>query len=297
MRSVIRAVASVGVTAALIGTWAAPAGAVTQTPVRATDANEFQPGAGGGFLAWEESVGEGYDIRVKPPHGGIFTVDAAGTNGAMGSIDGDRLVYQQFKGSTSDIKFFDLKSKQRSNPPSGVNTDKWEYWPKVDGDLLLFARQYPATKKRELVLFDLAEKTSTILATTTGGKSSIQPGQVNGNFVTWGTSDADSCSVFVRDLEAEKTTKVPNPKAKCLFGSSVSNDGTVYYGLSGIGCGTSSHIMRYPVGGPVATLVTFPEGVDFGTSFTLDRGAGKVSVYYDRTDCDPVQGDIYRIAD
>lgn len=136
-----------------------------------------------------------------------------------------------------------------------------------------------------------------MLATVTGAKANIQPGQVNGNFVAWSTSNAKSCSVLVRDLEAAKTTKVPNPQGKCLFGPSVANDGTVYYGLSGMGCGTHSHLMRYPVGGPVATLVTFPVGVDFGSSFTLDRGAGKATAYYDRATCDPYQGDIYKIED
>jgi len=161
----------------------------------------------------------------------------------------------------------------------------------------MFARQYPDTGKRELILFDLEEKESKVLATTTGDKALIQPGQINGNFIVRGTSNAQSCSVFVRDIEQGKTTKVPNPTGKCLFGPSVSNDGTVYYGLSGIGCGTHSHIMRYPVGGPVATLITFPVGVDFGYSDVVDRGAGKVSVFFDKTTCDPYQADIYKFDD
>jgi hypothetical protein len=72
-----------------------------------------------------------------------FQANVAGTNGASGQIDGDRLVYQQFKGHTSNILFFDLEAKHRSNPPPGVNTHKWEYWPKAEGNLLLFARLYP----------------------------------------------------------------------------------------------------------------------------------------------------------
>ena len=40
---------------------------------------------------------------------GQFKVNAAGTNGANGGIDGDVLVYQQFKFKRSDLKFFDLE--------------------------------------------------------------------------------------------------------------------------------------------------------------------------------------------
>jgi hypothetical protein len=77
------------------------------------------------------SSGEGRSSR---------SVNAPRTNGANGEIDGDWLVYQQFKRGASDLKFFDLSSKRRSNPPRGVNTDQWEYWPSFSGQWLLFGR-------------------------------------------------------------------------------------------------------------------------------------------------------------
>jgi len=55
---------------------------------------------------------------VFDPHG-IFAANAGGTSGAAGQIDGNRLVFQQFKGHTSDIKFFDLTTRSPIEPARG----------------------------------------------------------------------------------------------------------------------------------------------------------------------------------
>ena len=69
-------------------------------------------GRGEAFIAWQQNsrVHPGhYDVYARPLGGGEkFKVNASTTNGANGEIDGDRLVYQQFKRGASDLKLFDL---------------------------------------------------------------------------------------------------------------------------------------------------------------------------------------------
>jgi hypothetical protein len=126
-------------------------------------AGEYQPVEGDEFIAWQQNSRahpRHYDVYARPLGGGEkFKVNAPSTNGANGEIDGDRLVYQQFKRGASDLKFFDLSSKGRSNPPRRVNTDQWEYWPSLSGRWLLFGRLY-ASGTRRIILFDLSTNTA-----------------------------------------------------------------------------------------------------------------------------------------
>src|SRR3972149_7049134 len=82
---------------------------------------EYQAVRGQDFLAWQQNTRERpghYDVFARPIGGGTaFKVNAMGTNGANGGIEGGMLVYQEFGGGASDLKFFDLASKDRSPPP------------------------------------------------------------------------------------------------------------------------------------------------------------------------------------
>lgn len=126
--------------------------ALTSLVVAATDARaatpelllgqnkvgEYQPVRGDTYLAWQQNTRQHpshYDVFARPMAGGAkFKVNARKTQGANGGIDGTRLVYQQFNGKRSDLKFFDLSTRTRTPPPAGVNTDQWEYWPSLSGD-------------------------------------------------------------------------------------------------------------------------------------------------------------------
>ena len=105
---------------------------------------EYQGVRGEDFLAWQQNSRKHpgqYDVLARPITGGdAFKVNAPDTNGANGGIDGDLLVYQQYERGRSDLKFFDLRTKERTSPPAGVNTRRWEYWPSMSGQWLLFGR-------------------------------------------------------------------------------------------------------------------------------------------------------------
>ena len=137
---------------------------------------EYQPVQGDTYLAWQQNTRQHpkhYDVFARPLAGGDkFKVNAAGTQGANGGIDGDVLVYQQFKRKRSDLKFFDLDTRTRTSPPAGVNTDQWEYWPSFSGDWLLFARLY-GNGARRIFLFDLSTGDSRRLDGVRGARSSL----------------------------------------------------------------------------------------------------------------------------
>src|SRR3972149_6590711 len=132
---------------------------------------EYQAVRGKDFLAWQQNTRERpghYDVFARPIGGGTaFRVNAAGTNGANGGIEGDLLVYPEFGGGASDLKFFDLASKDRSPPPRGINTREWEYWPSISGQWILFGR-LAGNGAREIILYDLSTRDATTLAQLRG---------------------------------------------------------------------------------------------------------------------------------
>lgn len=286
------------VTAALILFAAEPAAAIQQEKVRATPANEQSPAAGGGFLAWTQYGEDTVDVFVKPPGEPAFKANSPNTFGFAGGIDGDRLAYQQAVGQDSDIKFMNLETRRRSNPPAGVNTPRWEYSPSVSGDFLLFARLFVTHNDREVVLFNLDTKRRRILDESGLPTTTLGPSQVNGNFATWTRFSRTACNVFVHDIEANRTRTIPNPGARCQYASSVGDDGTVYFVRSGFACGVNVEVRMDPADGPIETLIDFPDDRDAGNTFVVDLANGKDSVFYDPgrcTDEGSTIADIYRI--
>ncbi|MGH2765418.1 MAG: hypothetical protein ACRDKA_05845, partial [Actinomycetota bacterium] len=89
----------------------ASAGAVAaqEIPVLTTAAGEFQPARGPNHFAWEQNTKarpRHYDVFVQPDGGSPIKVNGGRSNGAMGGIDGDLLVYQEFRKRKSDLYFF-----------------------------------------------------------------------------------------------------------------------------------------------------------------------------------------------
>lgn len=264
--------------------------AVSRTPVIATRLNERQPAASESYLAWQQnSAGhpKHYDLYVLPIGGEKFKVNAAGTEGVTGAIDGTTLVFQQYRynESRSDLKLFDLVAKTTSNPPTGVNTKKWEYWPRLSGDWLLFGRHDVQSGNDDIVLFNLVTGEAQTLAHTSGWKRELDPGQISGDFAVWAKGTRTAWDVFVYDIGAGTTTQVPNPNHKYQWGSSVTATGTVYYGRSAAGCGSSSGLMSYPLGGPATKVVSLARGSDFVSSYAVTNSDASTSVYYDPGVC------------
>jgi hypothetical protein len=266
--------------------------------VVATSAREMDPAASTTHIAWSVDTRRGQNLYAKPFDGARLRVNAQGMNGGMGGIDGTILVYQEYihePDPISDLHFLDLESGSRSDPPAAVNTDDWEHSPGLSGDHLLFGRERLRNGDQLIILFDLVSERSMTLASFALGNRFLRVGQVNGNFATWARDtwrgdQLRSCDVFVHDIAADKTSRVPNRNGKCQYAPSVDASGTVYFGRSGFGCGANPAIMRYPVGGNVQRVEALGAGTDFANSFAVDNGDGTTTIYFDPGRCDRTGG-------
>ena len=281
---------------------AAPdAGAAPEILLGRNRVGEYQPVRGDNFLAWQQNTRRSpghYDVFARPiGGGGQFKVNAPGTNGANGDIDGDVLVYQQFRFKRSDLKFFDLADRSRSSPPANVNTDQWEYWPSISGDRLLFARLYGSGLRR-LFLFDLATSDAQRLAEVRGRNAFLAPGQVNGDYAVWSACpSANVCNVtryFIPDGTKET---IPNDGTR-QHAPSVTSDGTVYFARSNTRCGGSVKLVRRTPNGNETVLWRIQSGDEIGSTKAYTDREGATTLLFDQFDCDrAVEADSWEMAE
>ncbi|MGZ8567178.1 MAG: hypothetical protein ACXWXS_09020, partial [Actinomycetota bacterium] len=146
----------------------AQAGPVLEDVV-STKAHEDHPTASAEFEAWSayQRQNDAWSVYARPTGGTRFKVNGGRRDAVTGAIDGTTLVYQSFTRRSSSIRFFDLLTKTTTSAPDAVNTDAWEYWPSLSGDLLLFGR-VAEDGDRDLVLYDLSTETETVLDHTNG---------------------------------------------------------------------------------------------------------------------------------
>jgi hypothetical protein len=274
---------------------------VTDIPVLTRKAGEFQPARGPDHLAWEQNTRahpRHYDVIARPEDGGgRIRVNPRGSSAAMGGIDGHLLVYQQFRRQRSDIKFYDLATGQRSNPPRAVNSRNWEYWPSLSESWLLFAR-LDSEGNRRLLLFNLATGERRTLDSTNSRNAFVTPGQVNGNYAVWTTCTRKRrCNVYRYEIPSDTTVLIPNPGA-FQRAPSVTAEGTVYFSRGGRQCGQRVKLIRYPLNGPESILLQLPEVLDIRDTYAYTEPNGITHVYYERSGCGyPTASDIYKIID
>jgi len=249
---------------------------------------EYQPVRGSGWIAWQQNSTtrpRHYDVITRPVDGGPrFRVNAPGTNGANGDIEGDLLVYQQFERGRSGLRFYDLTTHERTNPPAGINTEHWEYWPSMSGTSLLFGR-LQGNGTRRLILFDLSTGLGRMLARTRGPDAFLAPGQVNGDWAVWHRCRSESeCNIVLYRISTGESQVIPNPRDRKQHSPSVDRDGTVYYVRESGECGNRSRLMDRSPGGPSEELWRLPNGDDIGRTHAQLRRLG-TTILYDHFSC------------
>src|SRR3990172_6683645 len=260
---------------------------------------EYQAVRGQDFLAWQQNTRERpghYDVFARPIGSDTaFKVNAAGTNGANGGIEGDLLVYQEFGGGASDLRFFDLASKDRSPPPRGINTRDWEYWPSMSGQWILFGR-LAGNGSREIILYDLSTHEATTLARLRGTDTYLAPGQVNGDYAVWyRCTPGAKCNVIRYNIADGERMTIPNP-GRFQYAPSVTPDGVVTFARSASGCGNLVRLVRYPLGGPASILWRLPGGGDVGSTRVHVSPQGDTTLYFDNFGCgQPASSDVWQI--
>ena len=273
-----------------------PAFAVEPVMVIATDKPELGPAASTTYLAWfvpsqdfsrsnvwAEEIGSDAPFRVNP----------GGTTAYTGGIDGSTFVYQvSAKDQKPDIAMMDLSTKTPLDVPSGVNTDRAEFAPTISGNHLLFGRGM--RDGRSVVLFDIATGTSEVLYSkldTDKRSFDVLPLQVNGNYAVWqqiafrASGEVVGGDVWLYDIAASTTTKIPNADQVWQYGVSVNKDGTVYFGRSNLECGEDAEVIQRLIDGTESSLYTFPTGRDFSFSVAVDNVDGTTDVYFDSGKC------------
>jgi hypothetical protein len=264
-------------------------------------AGEYQPARGSSYLAWEQNTRahpNWFNVYARRDGGRKFRINRRGTQGAMGGIHGNTIVYQEFKGSNADIRFYNLDTGRRSNPQIYINTRGWEYWPSISGDWVLFGRRNLAATRRKIILYNRETLVVRVIDETTNAKSFISPGQVNGDYVVWHRCrPVPNCNVFRYNISTRLTRRIPRPPKSSQHAASVSQEGTVYFARSGKRCGRRVRLVRFPIGGPPRVISSLARGRDAGDSFVITEADG-THFYFEKNVCGkPARSDILKIID
>ncbi len=99
---------------------------------------------------------------------------------------------------------YDVVTHVHSAPPAGVNTPAIEWSPRISGNWLLFGRvSGPNQRHSQVILRNLTNKTSFVLADVNSTKITAYPGGISGNWAVWGVFGPNSASIFRRDIAGQ----------------------------------------------------------------------------------------------
>lgn len=272
-------------------------------PVRATEASELWPAASTSFHAWAQNSNarpDHFDVFVEPDGGARFRVNREDRHSITGGIDGTRLIYRQVHSGQSDLRLYDLASRQHLSLPDQVNTKAKEWGPTMSGGRILFGRVErvrPEVKRSKIYLFDLATQDFKMLADTFTPRVLV-PGQINGDWATWSRCGRRSCSM-VR-YRISDGTRFSVPSAGPAYATSIDESGTAYFASSDPGvCGKDVGLYRFPLGGPATLVATVPRGRDILSTYAYSGSDGGTRLQFARVDCpEPggtFRGDIFRL--
>ena len=280
---------------------AVPAWAVEPVGVIVTPKTEDGPAASTTYLAWtvERVARHTFHANVfyEPVDstGAPIKVNTPGTLGFTGGMDGSVLAYEQdaADGSTADIMLTDLATQTMLPVPDGVNTDHLEYYPRLSSTHLLYLRLY--RHRTDVILTDRATGVSTVLYRATERDRVFRrprSEQVNGNYAVWSQSVYSNDSgapvggnVWVYDIAAGTTTKIPNEAGLWQYGPSVNADGTIYFGRSNLACGENAQVIQRLTDGTETVIYELPAGRDFRSTYAVDNLDGTTDVYIDAGNC------------
>ena len=272
-------------------------------PVRVSPAAELYPVAGGRYEAWSQNrrgYRRDFDAYARVGEKRPFRVNRPGTHARPGSIDGTTLVFQEWRGSRSDLRFFNLKQRKRLPTPPGVNTRQWETGGSLSARRLAFVRISRRKHLARLVVRFLRSRKQRVILTRRYPKFRVTVGQLNGRYLV-ATVCGPRCTIAGYDVQTMKGLKLPQsliPETQD-FAPSVTADGTVYFArvFTIDRCGNdATHLLRVRRSEDEATTIgqVSPEQ-SVGSTYAASR-AGQTNVFYSVGVCGP-NPDIYRLID
>ena len=283
----------------------ASAGVVVE-PVVTGKPDQFGPGAEGDtWIGWTQFSKPLFSAHIRLQSGADHQKFRRrdGSHSFFGGFDpsNDDVIFQDARGSSSNLYVYHEDTGGFGAPPQGVNTDLWEWAPRISTAYILFGRNRfdRASAPWKVMLYDRVAGTFQVLDTVDNQCGCIWPEAVNERYAAW-TKCVARCQVFVYDTLTDTETKVPNP-SKQQYAAAVSEDGQVYFVRSGNTCDADPRIMRYTIATDATELVhAYPNGTNLASGLDLVDGADlNDDLYFDRASCSDrnYRGNIYRIPD
>jgi hypothetical protein len=297
---VLTALVSAGFASAQIA-WA-----LTPVPVLKAAASLADPSRNDSYLAFSSNS------VAHPKHWNAYAtsrttdattkLNAAGTQGFVGGLDGNVVIYQQADGPSSDIYSFDLDTRHRAKVP-GLNTTKWEWSPQVSASYYSFFRAFRSNgiwytgiylyNRSHARLHRIAQYNANLFTTN---------GSVGDSHASWTVCTRKTCSAYVYDATAKIVKKIPTNNAKPQYEPIVDEtNGKVFFLRSGFGCGLHVRFYWVPIdalGAAPTKVAALPDGVDVGSmSLSLNVDSGNYDLLFARTPCSTGNADIYQLMD
>jgi hypothetical protein len=285
---------------------ATAAASTAPAPVKASSRNEDTPAAAGEYFSWAQSRRAHprlFDVWAQQGGAAPFKVNASGTSGRSGGIDGTRLVYQQVRRRNSDIRFYDLATRRHVSPPAGVNTKRWEWRATISGNWLLYGRGVVFSSSQAVILRNIATGEERVLDTLRNKSGYLQAGQVAGTYAVWvKCTSRETCRIYRYEIASRTAARMPTT-GQVLYVPSVTPAGTTYYGRSGPACGAKAELVKTTLDGATVVLYSFPSGQDLSVTYAAPvitlppTPITRTRVYFSRVLCRSKQMDIYSTTD
>ena len=287
-----------------------PAQAVgVPTPVKTTKAFEWAPAAGNDgthdYFAWTQNILG----RPKAPDSAFVQIDngapsrinPGGTYGFLGDFDAgtSTLVYQQARGPSSGLRFFDASTHTFLPTPPGINNSLWQWNPSIDTDggsgttFVLYGENvftHPTSPWR-LYLYNETTQAKILLDRTTNRCGCLTGGGIAFPWVVWSRGLGD---VWRYNINTKVKSKIALPTDRDEYYASVTSDGSVYVAQAGDRCGVQAKLYRVAPGGAATLLFALPAGSEPLSINTIETGSG-VTLYSDRYYCAAKTSNIFKI--
>ena len=275
---------------------------LTPEPVVTAKGRQIHPSAalGGAYLAYSQSrPGHFYafDVYVKPAGMRRFKVNTRG-QGFAGGIDGTTLIWQRVRNGQSDLRLFDLASHTRS-VPAGVNTRRYEYWPTISGDWILYGQSWRRFLNSRVILHDTNTSETRILDERVNRSANTgRPGAGERRLCHLGNHQRPHerlRTCFCIRSRPRQRRRLPRPtgKAAVLPIRHARRHGLLRTQRTRL---WSHVVLREYAAGVDTPLAVLPRGYNvFSNTFAVDEGGGVTSVYFDRVQCSTGKSHIYKI--
>jgi hypothetical protein len=256
------------------------------------------------LFAWTESTRSPrapFAAFVEPGRAARERMNAERTSGFVGGFDNgtDIVIFQQSRGSDSDLALWDVSRERRRNL-GDLNNGAWQWSPSIDsdgsgGEWVLYGENKfsKPSSKWKVFLVNRTTDDRILLDQTTNRCRCIFPGNVAFPWVTW--TKGIMGTAFRYNIETDVTEPVVLPTDRDEYQSVVTSDGTAYIAQAGDRCGTNPELWRVDPDG-MPTLLLEMAAKREPLSISVDERTGRTDLYFDRFNCRSQSADILRIA-